>query len=326
MQLQAPSTIRPLIRSLPRLREQVGRMLLLALAALALAGEGVSPAEARVGELNVIQDRRYDEQTYLETHNAYAIARPQLVSPWTLDRAYLRPVANQDRSLTEQLDGGVRWINLDLWLLRQQPVAFVGNPFLEVWAYQLYTDGSTDGFYHPDSSWKNIRPEVVVGHDIRQNGYALTGAKPFRTLYSCLAEIRAWMDRTENRNEVVTLSFESNIPPLNRIFPVRDLCLLFGMDRIFQTMARPSDSSYPPYFTNTGVMFQSAGASAPPELWEVQKHGWPLIRDMVRANRRLVIFSSRHEDGFGAEGSLCVNKSPDGDQKLFPHTPQSSTN
>src|SRR4029079_12041611 len=68
------------------------------------------PARAQFG---VDRTNRYDDNTYLGKHNVYS----------NHDEGYTTVAQNQDRSITKQLKAGVRYLTLDLRLMKQKKVA-----------------------------------------------------------------------------------------------------------------------------------------------------------------------------------------------------------
>lgn len=223
----------------------------------------LAPSQSDAAALGASMDRRYDQNTYLAAHNAYA--NGDLYFPF---------VANQLPGITAQLDMGVRCLLLDVYYVRQRVKTVLGIP-TEMEAEIYFHNGD---YLNPTDPFTNSPVEVVLAHapDTSFGGYKLLlgyplTLTPYPTLVSTLQEIKRWMDA--NPNEVVTLVLESYVPELNEI----DACL--GNAGLY-------DMVFLPHLPNWGM----PGYNGKP--WEVVFHGWPKLSEMVQANKRLVIFSS----------------------------------
>lgn len=247
----------------------------------------------------VRQDLRYDQQTYLQTHNSYANPADGFVAS-LFGLNILAPAANQNGSLTWQLDRGVRAVNLDAWIMRQRiPTVIFG-----VWPLKGRCEVMPSFDAIPrDSALKDIPAEVYLAHDPGREddagnppkegkwGYLLTDGRPFRLLRAALIEIKEWLDK--NPNEVVTISFESYIKN------TKDLNDQF---------VRAGLQNYIFYPVGDNPRINAKDGS----FWNVKYHGWPMIKDMVAAGKRLVVFSDKDEDTMGYQGQSIPPIAGDG--------------
>ncbi|HLK56596.1 MAG TPA: hypothetical protein VKU00_08530 [Chthonomonadaceae bacterium] len=205
-------------------------------------------------------DRRYDQNTYLAAHNSYATSHDN----WS-------PLfANQDLSVTDQLNAGALCLLPDTWLMRQHydwKEWYNGS-----WGYSCEVYKSAYSAAHPSSKFANDPLALVVAHEPDTWQYTLQqNAGYFRSFANYLAEVKAWMDG--HPSNVVTLVLESYVPlpdAMQVAFQEAGI-----MDRIFYS-DRP----------NQGFLH----ADGTP--WDVRRHGWPTLREMISAGKTLVVFSS----------------------------------
>src|SRR5690606_33000853 len=95
------------------------------------------------------------QNTYLSTHNAFA-------NP---DEGFKDQLSNQAVSIVDQLNAGVRSVNLDIWVVRQKKVA-------GTWQMRIYKDDeSVDTLL--GVAWGSAPLEVVVAHDPFMSGHLL---------------------------------------------------------------------------------------------------------------------------------------------------------
>jgi hypothetical protein len=208
--------------------------------------------------------RRYDQNTYLASHNAFANAQ-DLFNP---------ALANQIPGITAQLESGVRCLLLDVYFLRQRVNYVLGLPNnMESEIYENVRD-----YLLPSDAFAGSPVEIVLAHGAKKPyaGYTLLAGFPFtliryRNLISALDEIKTWMDA--HPNEVVTIVLESYVPESNEI----DAYL--GSTGL-------SDMVFLPHIPNAGMLAPDG------QRWYVPFHGWPKLQEMVRFNKRLVIFSN----------------------------------
>src|SRR5437773_8510476 len=163
------------------------------------------PAHAQFG---ADRSKRYDENTYLGTHNSYA----------NHDEGYL--LSNQDMSITKQLKAGVRYLNLDLWSVKQRKVGLN-------WQARIYNNrgDSTDTICCTD--FGDTRRRVVVAHNPYEWGYALIeglgAGDGFKYLTETLSDISEWLDDPDNSREVVTLGMENKVQADHQDLIVEDI-------------------------------------------------------------------------------------------------------
>src|SRR5436190_8535752 len=86
--------------------------------AVGLLGQTFIVTQLGAAPFGASLDRRYDQNTFLATHNAYANAAD----------GFNPALANQILGITQQLDGGVRCLLPDVWLMRQRVVSVAGLP------------------------------------------------------------------------------------------------------------------------------------------------------------------------------------------------------
>ena len=204
-------------------------------------------------------DRRYDQNSYLGTHNAYA----SVAYGWNLP--------NQDRSISEQLDMGVRLLNLDIYLMRQYTEGLL-------WKEETYETCDT-------TSSHTEALEIALAHDPIGFGHTPYQNARFMSLDVVLAEIRIWMNN--HPDQVVSILFERGTPDCD-----------IANNLIKQAFAQAG------YSLDTGenVFFldkPNPGMMAPDQTnqpWEVLKHGFPTLREMVASRKRLVLLP---DDRFG---------------------------
>lgn len=209
-------------------------------------------------------NRRYDQYAYVTTHNSFANDVED----------YNPLVANQYPSIMQQLDAGVRGLMFDTYLARQRSQAGVRSAEL----YGNSNDSCSSDFCASDL-------EVVLAHNPAGTQYTLLDGfpvphvyPPFRALRRDLGIVREWMD--EHPREIVTIVMESDFvdPPMmmGEFEAVGLANMIFWADRPNPGFVAPDGT-----------------------LWEVERHGWPRVGWMADANRRLVVFSDRGEDGDG---------------------------
>ncbi|CAO5188745.1 putative integral membrane protein [Frankia sp. AiPs1] len=132
-------------------------------------------------------DRRYDQVTYLATHNAMANSEDRFLGP------------SQDPTIVHQLDLGVRTLLVDVhhWTPAEQVASYLATlPPTTRAALEPLTRGAV-----------SQRPGVWLCHDVCQ-----LGALDY---VAALGQIRDWMNR--NPTEVVTLIVQDNDVPASEI-------------------------------------------------------------------------------------------------------------
>lgn len=204
------------------------------------------------GPFGVDLDRRYDQNSFLATHDSFA----------NIEEGYSPPTANHGSSITHQLDKGVRVISLRGYLMKQW-----NNGFNYLFRF-LEGENWNNNFGKP-SPPDDIQPDVYNAHS-PEFGYVnvpiYLGWKRFS---ASLQEIALWLDN--HPDQVVTLSISDRTESDNQ----RTLNLL----RNSRLGSRLFFADYP----NPGF---NAAASLP---WEVSKHGWPTLRQLLSQGRNVVI-------------------------------------
>ena len=221
-------------------------------AVIAVLAALTAPSRAQFG---IDASRRYDQNTYLGTHNAYAYE----------ENGFALAFVNQRRTLKGQLDEGVRYINLDVWLVRQGWSATF--PWVEI-----YQGEGTDVPGFPFHSFDPL--EVVVAHSPDTWQYVLSAPPDFRfkKLSSMLQTIREWLE--DNPEAVVTLGFENKIH-------------ISHQDMVWKAF---TDSRLDGY-----VFYPDRGNPAVPAPegftggWDIRKFGYPALNTLVNQGKRLVL-------------------------------------
>lgn len=154
-------------------------------------------------------DRRYDQVTYLTSHNAMSNS----------DHGFL--AANQDPSITAQLDNGVRGLMLDLhyWTTPEQAAPYLAG--LSPRARAAWSPLVTS--FQP-------QPGVWLCHELCQIGADPAPAE--------LDQLKRWL--TRNPDEVVTLILEDDVSPAD----VQTTIRAAGLDRWIVTPP-PSGTAWP---------------------------------------------------------------------------------
>jgi hypothetical protein len=210
------------------------------------------------GAFGLDRGRRYDQNTYLGTHNAYANRHEGWITP------------NQEISITEQLDRGVRYINADVWLVRQG-IYVVPFPTLPIPSVIVYN--GEDVSPPNDPLWAHLEDlEVVVAHEPRSTLYLLK-TPPFKKLSAVLADIRAWLE--SHPGEVVTLGLENGVHAAHQDMVMRAVDESGIKPAVF-FLDRP----------NEGMVFPDRPQDGG---WDVTIHGFPSLDQLVAAGRRLVL-------------------------------------
>ncbi|MCI0536385.1 MAG: hypothetical protein L0Z50_14280 [Verrucomicrobiales bacterium] len=233
----------------------IGTTLLLSWAVPAIAQFGVDP------------NRRYDQNTYLGTHNAYSNRAEGWITP------------NQEISIVDQLNRGVRLINLDIHLVRQGvylvPLFFVPIPRVIV-----YDD--VDVSPPSDRFWLYLGPlETVVAHQPDSSQYLLR-PPPFKRLDAVFGDLRAWLD--QHPAEVVTIYYESTIHDAHQDWVVNDY-RNSGLESTLFYLDRPNEGCTVPN--------RPAG-----EWWDVTKHGFPTLSELVGFGKRIVLLPDDDRPGY----------------------------
>jgi hypothetical protein len=217
------------------------------------------PAHAQFG---VSLDRRYDQNFYLTAHNAYA----------NRQQGYI--IANQDVSLERQLDDGIRALDLRVVAMAQGSCGPLSLPSFIIYGdngLQCYAPlGCEPGAFH------DMGPlQAVTAHHPELVQYAFNIGSRFPSLKSELDRIVGWL--RSHPDQVVTLFSSTYVEQGNRRYR-------YLVDQAFAQSGADQYAFYPEG-DNVG-MPAPAGREG---WWNVQRDGWPTLRAMVAANRRLVI-------------------------------------
>ena len=220
----------------------------------------------RAGDIDLpTLDRRFDQCTFIATHNSYT----------TPEDDYTTDGSNQPDSITDQLNYGVRVINLDTWLVRQKRV----GPVLG-WVWEAYTEVSGGTL---DTTVRNSRLvgqplQVVVGHglDMPVGADALHFDVAWPTLTSYLDEIAAWVSK--HPNDVVAIEFENKIP-----------YDIYIDTNYIQKAIQNSDINqyiFHPDISNPAVPAPGGRARG----WSVDRYGYPTLQLLVDHGKTVVFF------------------------------------
>lgn len=230
--------------------------------------------------LGADNSRRYDQNAYLEAHAAFTTPSANYIC-WIY--------CNQDRSIDDQLDAGVRSLDLRIWKVRQ--FKYAAN-----YQARIYNDdGSTKDTFDNDliinDGYGRHDPEIVLGHHIWDSGLgylegglgigSFTGALyPLENYRDRLEKIVAWLAR--NPNEVVTLNVSSSVPE----------------DSIYLTRQAFEDIHFGPGFmfilgdyVNTGMLpphGRAGGLRPSPDGWWFPMDGMPTLQYLIKRHKRLV--------------------------------------
>jgi hypothetical protein len=206
-------------------------------------------------------DTPYDQWTWLAAHNAYA-------NP---DEGFNESSANQLHSITDQLNYGVRVINPDVWLVRQE---LVGNRLLGTCKceFEEYPGASTAVRHN---RFKGLPVEVVVAHgdDDSLFGAFLQYCTKYKTFTDVLTEIHQWV--LAHPQEVITLVLENKVhnDPANQA----------RVEKAFRDSGLQENIFYPDR-ANPAVPAPEARAGG----WSVSQYGYPTLRQLVEAHKTVV--------------------------------------
>ena len=261
--------------------------LLLLFIAMSLAA--VSAPAARAQALGADNNRRYDQNAYLESHNAYATPSADYIC-WIY--------CNQDRSIDSQLNAGVRALDLRIWKVRQFKYA------LNYQARIYNSSGNSKDTFDEDwmigNSYGRHDPEIVLGHHIYDSGlgYLLGGLgigsfsgalHPLENYGDRLRKVREWLE--DHPGEVVTLNVGSSVPD-NSIYLTRQAFADAGIgtDRMFILGNN---------YVNTGlprVQGRAGGLRPNPDGWWFPMDGMPTLQHLINHSRRLVYYDGQTFD------------------------------
>jgi hypothetical protein len=215
------------------------------------------PAHAQLG---ASLDRRYDQNFYLTAHAAFA----------NRQEGYI--VANQDVSLERQLDDGVRALDLRVFAMAQGSCGPFSLP-----SFIIYGEDGPH-YYAPlgcdASAFHDMGPlQAVTAHHPELVQYAFNLGSRFNSLKSELDRVVGWL--RGHPDQVVTLFTSMDFGRTRYRYLVDQAFQQSGADQYV----------FHPDRDNVG-MPAPAGQEG---WWNVQRHGWPALRAMAAANRRLVL-------------------------------------
>ncbi|CAI7974171.1 putative integral membrane protein [Frankia sp. Hr75.2] len=188
----------------------VAAPMMIALTWVAFPGAAANARELCNSQIRLC-DSRYDEVTYLATHNAMATSEDRFLGP------------TQDPSLVHQLDLGVRALLLDVhhWTTPEQVDAVLET-----------LPPSTRTAIEPlTRNARSARPGLWLCHNLCQLGALDLTAE--------LGQVRDWMDR--NPTEVVTLIIQDQVPAPEIAGAVAQA----GLSRIVATPPADEDGEWP---------------------------------------------------------------------------------
>jgi len=235
---------------------------------------------AHAQALGADNNRRYDQNAYLEAHDAYANADANY-SCWLY--------CNQDRSINDQLDAGVRSLDLRTWKVRQ-------FKYLGYYQARIYnSDGDHKDTFNEslfiNEKYGDHDPQIVLGHHIYDHGLGyldgglgliFSGAlHPLEKYTDRLKKIREWLE--DHPSEVVTLNVDSSIPDAS-------------VDLTRQAFA---DAGITPEhmfilgndYVNVGLaptQGRPGGLRPNPDGWWFPMDGMPTLQQLIDNNKRLI--------------------------------------
>jgi hypothetical protein len=241
---------------------------------------------AHAQALGADNNRRYDQNAYLEAHDAYTTPSAHYTC-WI--------TCNQDRSIDEQLDAGVRSLDLRIWKVRQ--FKYAAN-----YQARIYnSDGDhKDTFaesWFINESYGDHDPQIVLGHHIYSTGLGyLEGGSalqfeggalyPLENFSNRLKKIREWLE--DHANEVVTLNVDNNVPKDN-IALMRQAFTDAGLSTS-QMFILGND------YVNVGLpprQGRPGGLRPDPDGWWLPMDGMPTLQYLIDNHRRLVYYDDR---------------------------------
>lgn len=241
------------------------------------------PSDAAASGDGEDMNRRYDQNCYLEAHDAYANPAWDYIT-WA--------GCNQDEDLPNLLDNGIRSLDLRPWIVKQ--VTYGCNP--QCLYYNPGGDfGYTIGGLENHFDFNSMPGQPVLAHHIDQWGYGLMVASGvgtacdnphyFEDFTQGLISIQLWL--LLHTNEVVTLNIESSVP--TNMVSITESSI---------NAAFTGQNPIPGYFilSPNGVAAgmiprgERPGALRPsPDGWWIPLDGIPTLQELVANNRRVVI-------------------------------------
>jgi hypothetical protein len=235
--------------------------------------------------LGADNSRRYDQNAYLESHNAYATPSANYIC-WIY--------CNQDRSINDQLDAGVRSLDLRIWKVRQFKYA-------EHYQARIYNDdGRTNDTFDNgafiSNGYEEHEPEIVLGHHLWESGLGyLLGGLGYGSLSGALHPLENYSDRLQkivnwlvkNPNEVVTLNVSSSVPE-GAIYMTQQAFddIGFSAGHMF-ILGDYVNLGLPPRQGRAG------GLRPQPDGWWFPMDGMPTLQYLVTHHKRVVYHDGR---------------------------------
>jgi hypothetical protein len=237
-------------------------------------------ATAHAQPFGVDRNRRYDQNIYLESHDAYTTPSAHYIE-WI--------TCNQDRDIIDQLDYGVRSLDLRIWLVQQKAVAC--NPQAIIYNFDGATGQTLAG---PLGDVSDAPLEIVLGHHIWTTGYSQIigfgvhcGAPYFfEDLTDRLSKINQWL--ANNPSEVLTLDIGTSVPDAHTDLvrkALDDSGLLGQMFFVGNTADGGNVNA------NVGILpshGRPGGLRPSPDGWWVAMDGFPTVQELADSGRRLV--------------------------------------
>ena len=241
--------------------------------------------------LGLRNERRYDQQAYLESHNAYA-------NP---EQHYTRWVgANQDRGINDQLDAGVRSLDLRLWKVQQKQVGC--NPQALIYDDK---DEITPTISRDLVGFDDAPLQVVLGHHLTDSLWALIDgagvncSNPY--FYEDFTErmktTRQWLD--DHKGEVVTVNAFNESANMSSM--VRQSLDTAGIRAFVPTPDIVNEGMTP---AHAGM--RKGGLRPIPDGWWVPMDGYPTLQQLIDGNRRLVWLGSGGVYGSYGSGDIIA--------------------
>src|SRR3954468_19224468 len=152
------STAKFPLRKLNMLSTNCGlQLLLLVFMVCLLVSATTTSASAQA--LGADNNRRYDQNAYLESHAAFTTPSANYFC-WIF--------CNQDRSIGDQLDAGVRSLDLRIWKVRQ--FRYAANYQARIYNSHGDTKDTFSDNLFINNGYERHDPEIVLGHHSYDNG------------------------------------------------------------------------------------------------------------------------------------------------------------
>lgn len=232
------------------------------------------------GPWGIDRNRTYDANTYLGTHNSYAAWHDD----WTWP--------NQRSTIEDQLDKGVRALNIDIYLARQD----FGLKCVEVYKLEATEVGQGQGsssVCNLPHALGNEELQVLVAHAPEATGFTWHVNSSYRTLAETMSNIHGWLD--EHPREVVTVAFQNEIHAMHQGWVRQALREAgFGTDPSCTNDPKPGlICIFDPNYHGVNRMPNPATGH---NYWKINEDGFPTLNQMADADNRLVVFDDMYTD------------------------------